>query len=339
MSDEQLKEETSGGAGEPGAEAGGADVLDDEEDVEGSMFSALAAERSAGKRFDAMEGETGGSGQSADGSGASGDGAGKGEDAGAGEGGEGGAAGAGAAAGEGAGEGGAAAGEGGAAAGEGGAAAGGAALDLEDFGTSLASLRDRLISDLSDFEVAPGEEGEEGAEAVKFADFAREYPAVTNAMVAIASRLTEPLRREYEAQQYQTSRERLLGDLSAEIPGARDIADSPEFSKWYGKQTAAVRALGASPEQADAAKLLTLYLTENPKAARGGGAGDAAGTARRAKRLGVLAMGAAGGGGSAAGRRGGNPIERAGVAEFAAEEDVEAEFERLIAERRTKTAK
>lgn len=228
----------------------------------------------------------------------------------------------------------------GGAAGDAGAGSASGAVDLAAFGGGVGTLRDRLIEELADFEVAPAAEGEE---AVKFRDFAKEYPGVTNAVVAIVSRLTQPLLSQYESQQQQSARERLLGDLEAEIPGARTLADSPDFSTWYGKQTTAVRALGVSPDKADAGKLLKLYLVDNPKAGQGTGARGTGGgedAARRARRLSVLAAGSGGGGGGGTGgARGGNPIERAGVAEFADEEDVEAEFDRLVKERRAKAAK
>ena len=312
MSDEQLKAENNGGAFDDGggaADGAAADVdaaaAEGEDDGEAQAFAELSALRAAGTRFDAMskddEGKADGGGagkadgKPGDGEGAPADGK-PGEGAADGKPGE-------------------------------GAAAGGT-----DLTGDVAGLRDLLVEEMGDLEVAAAEDGDP---AVTFKDLAKDYPAITTAMVAIVARLTAPLRAQYEAQQYAAGRERILGEIEAELPGARALADSSEFAAWYGAQPAGVQQLGQSPAASDACKLLKLYLAENPQAARRA-AGPGSGDEMKRRRLAVLAAGS--GGGSGAAPRGGRAIERAGVSEFVDEDEAEAEFERLAAERRAKAA-
>jgi len=312
MSDEQLKAENNGGAFDDGggaADGAAADVdaaaAEGEDDGEAQAFAELSALRAAGTRFDAMskddEGKADGGGagkadgKPGDGEGAPADGK-PGEGAADGKPGE-------------------------------GAADGGT-----DLTGDVAGLRDLLVDEMGDLEVAAAEDGDP---AVTFKDLAKDYPAITTAMVAIVARLTAPLRAQYEAQQYAAGRERILGEIEAELPGARALADSSEFAAWYGAQPAGVQQLGQSPAASDACKLLKLYLAENPQAARRA-AGPGSGDEMKRRRLAVLAAGS--GGGSGAAPRGGRAIERAGVSEFVDEDEAEAEFERLAAERRAKAA-
>jgi len=333
MSDEQLKAENNGGAFDDGggaADGAAADVdaaaAEGEDDGEAQAFAELSALRAAGTRFDAMskddEGKADGGGagkadgKPGDGEGAPADGK-PGEGAADGKPGEGEGAPADGKPGEGAADG---------KPGEG-AAAGGT-----DLTGDVAGLRDLLVEEMGDLEVAAAEDGDP---AVTFKDLAKDYPAITTAMVAIVARLTAPLRAQYEAQQYAAGRERILGEIEAELPGARALADSSEFAAWYGAQPAGVQQLGQSPAASDACKLLKLYLAENPQAARRA-AGPGSGDEMKRRRLAVLAAGS--GGGSGAAPRGGRAIERAGVSEFVDEDEAEAEFERLAAERRAKAA-
>ena len=320
MSDEQLKAENNGGAFDDGGGAA-ADVdaaaAEGEDDGEAQAFAELSALRAAGTRFDAMtHDDDGGEADGAAGKpGADGE-----AKPGAGD--------AGGQPGEGEGKTDAADGK----PGDGGEQPG----EAQDHGLEamgdVAGLRDLLVDEMGDLEVAAAEDGDP---AVTFKDLAKDYPAITTAMVAIVARLTAPLRAQYEAQQYAAGRERILGEIEAELPGARALADSSEFAAWYGAQPAGVQQLGQSPVASDACKLLKLYLAENPQAARRA-AGPGSGDEMKRRRLAVLAAGS--GGGSGAAPRGGRAIERAGVSEFVDEDEAEAEFERLAAERRAKAA-
>ena len=311
MSDEDIRAEGQDGAADGGG-GGDSGALDDgEDDGEAAVFSELSGERAKGTRFDAMtEGKSDGVGV--------GDGAGDGKPAGEG-------AGDGKPAGEGAGDG-KPAGEGaggGKPAGEG---AGKGAFDATAFAGSVAEAREALVTELGDLEVAAAADGEP---AVTFKDLAKEYPAITNAMVAVVQRLTAPLRAQYEAAGAAAGREQLIGEVEEQVPGARAIADSREFGAWYGSQPEAVKALGTVPDAKAAAKLLRLYLAEHPEAGKGGTGADG-----RRGRLGILAAGGAARG-NARIERGAARIERAGESELVDEDEAEELFNELVRERRS----
>ncbi len=317
MSDEDIRAEGQGGAADGGGGGDSGALADGEDDGEAAIFADISGERAKGTRFDAMaDGNPAGDGKPA------GDGAGDGKPAGAGEG-----AADGKPAGDGAGDG-KPAGDG---AGDGkpGEGAGKGAFDATAFAGSVGEAREALVAELGDLEVAPAADGEP---AVTFKDLAKEYPAITNAMVAVVQRLTAPMREQFEQQQYAAGRERLLGEVEGRIPGAREIAGSPEFGAWYGAQPEAVKALGTIPDASAAAKLLRLYLAEHPEAAGKGGT-DADGGGRRG-RLGFLAAGGAERG-TARTERGAARIERAGESELVDEDEAEGLFNELVRERRS----
>ncbi|MDD5708616.1 MAG: hypothetical protein PHR35_22085, partial [Kiritimatiellae bacterium] len=209
---------------------------------------------------------------------------------------------------------------------------GAAAFDIKGFGDEVASLRQNLLADLGDLEIEP-EDKANNQGATTFKDLAKDYPAITNAIVAIAERMTAPLRAYVDEQRYRTHREELLGALDGtgegQVPGARTIADSPGFNAWYGEQPAAIQQLGASPERKDAARLIRFYLAEHPEAApQGAGVNKGADDAAKRLRLGIIAAGSGGGAARAAADDG-----LLGDGQFISEEEAGVEFERLAKER------
>jgi hypothetical protein len=187
--------------------------------------------------------------------------------------------------------------------------------------------------------------------ALTLKDFDAEYPGVAKRMDMVAALAFEMATKQvmaklapelqYVQQQRATAtREAILSEIDGEgtgkVAGAREMADSQQFAQWFGKQPAAIQALGRSAAVADASKLLNLFASETKYQPGGQRVAAAAGSGRtpEAARA-ALATAKAGGGAARTPESVGRVLSQAGGTNTFVmdEEDADAEFNRLAAER------
>jgi hypothetical protein len=330
------------------------------ESDEDQLFAEMAAGRESGRSLRALSGTvdgvaTGGAAGADAGAegaaagadaGASGDGAGAGPDAGAA--GAGAGADAGADAGDAANAGAGAAGSAAGAAGAGPDAGAGVSFDTAGVEGFVESFR-KTMADLGDAVIEPASDDGKTA-ALTLKDFDAEYPGVAKRMDMVAALAYEMATKQvmaklapdlqYVQQQRATAtRDAILSEIDGEgtgkVAGAREMADSPQFAQWFGKQPATIQSLGRSAAVADAAKLLNLFAEET-KYQPGGQRRAAAGSGRTADGARVaLATAKAGGGAARAPEMVGRVLSQSGGANTFVmdEEDADAEFNRLASER------
>jgi len=215
---------------------------------------------------------------------------------------------------------------------------------VDSFRKTMADLGDAVIEPASADGKTP---------ALTLKDFDAEYPGVAKRMdmaAALAFEMATKRVKQFMAkvapelqyvQQYRAmaTRDALLSEIDGEgtgkVAGAREMADSEQFAQWFGKQSAAIQALGRSAAVADASKLLNLFAAET-KYQPGGQRRVAAGSGRTAEGARVaLATAKAGGGAARAPEMVGRVLSQSGGANTFVmdEEDADAEFNRLASER------
>lgn len=229
-----------------------------------------------------------------------------------------------------------------------GAAGSGEALTVAGVETIVESLRGEMES-LGDLVVEPAGTDADGKDqpAITLKDFSANYPGVMKVVltaIAMAANKGQSVRSSAEFRYVQERmaaehRDSLLnqidGDGDGKVAGAREIADSPKFAQWYGQQPAAIQQLGQSSKTADAVKLLRLFCVDTgfkpskAAAAQGGSRSEA----ERKELLSAARAGGTGGGrkpaaiGEVHSRNGGQETFTIN------EDDADAEFNRLAAER------
>ena len=131
-----------------------------------------------------------------------------------------------------------------------------------------------LVEALKDTVVGKDENGDE----VKLGDFAKDYPSVFGTLDAVLDKKLEPfkalLQVQAEAQRKANDEARVEASrsaLEAALPGSRAILESPAFSEWFYRQSAAVQGLGFSGEVGDGKALIEMYRGATGKKSQPGG--------------------------------------------------------------------
>jgi hypothetical protein len=194
-----------------------------------------------------------------------------------------------------------------------------------------ADLEAEFMKALGETDISPDDATE--AEKMNVARFAELYPSVHKRVMLTAKFMEQrhaaqlqALRDEFAPVVRAYGRERLLDQIDGEgegrMVGARQLANDPGFHAWLEKQSQEVKALGQTPDPANNLKLLQAFASSK---AKGGGR-------TRAERDAALDVAR---GSATTTRRPANlqvPV-RASVAAEIDEDEADAEFNRLAAER------